>query len=287
MSQNQGPNSLMCDQTYIENLYSYLLAREASQQEAQAVLESFKRNTLSRQQLICQIVLSAEFFQRSIVNALDLHLYFIHFARIKMVSLLIPEAKVIVELGGANASIYDMGYPYEFDRIWLVDLPPQDRCEEYQHISLNDRATPNGPISVLYRSMTDLSVFEDSAVDLVWSGQSIEHVSEADAQLVYKEAYRVLRPDGWFCLDTPNRLLTEIHTEGYIHPEHKIEYYPDHLKQNLIESGFAIVEERGVCEMLNTYKTRKFDYRDFVVGNPLSHHVDSCYIQYYRCKKRE
>lgn len=278
---------MMYDQAYIKNLYSCLLGREPSQQEAESVLESLRRSPLSQQQLMFQIILSAEFLQRSIESAIDLHLYFIHFARIKMVSLLIPCAKLIVDLGGANGSICDMGYPYKFDRIWIIDLPPEVRCELYQHISLNDRITPNGPISVLYRSMTDLSDFEDSSIDLVWSGQSIEHISEQEAQLVYKEAHRVLRPDGWFCLDTPNRLLTEIHTEGYIHPEHKIEYYPEHLKRNLVESGFLIVEERGICEMPNTFKTKKFDYREFILGNPLSHYVDSCYIQYYRCKKRQ
>lgn len=276
----------MYDHAYINNLYSSVLGREPSAQESESILDSLTSNALSQQQLVFQTIFSTQFLQRCLENAIDVHLYFIHFARIKMVSLLLPAAKVIVDLGGANGSIFDMGYPHKFDRIWVIDLPPEDRCELYQHIALSERMTPNGPISVLHRSMTDLSDFEDSSIDLIWSGESIEHISEQDAQLVYEEARRVLRPDGWFCLDTPNRLLTEIHTEGFIHPEHKIEYYPEHLKRNLIEAGFLIAEERGICEMPKSFTTKNFDYRDFILGNWLSDNIDSSYIQYYRCKKR-
>ncbi len=133
--------------------------------------------------------------------------------------------------------------------------------------------TENGPIYVHCGNMADLSFIPDNSVDLVWSGQSIKHISREDAFILYKEVKRVLKEDGNFCLDTPNRLITEMHTAwndgGWIHPEHKIEYYPDDLKNDLTEAGFKILEERGVCEIPKTWNTKTFDYADFILGNAL------------------
>lgn len=244
---------------------------------------------MTKRQLLFQILFSAEFFKKMTENALEIHLNYIHWARIRLVSTVLPEAKNIVDLGGANGSIFDMGYPYKFDKLTIVDLPPEDRCLMYKNIEIKSNITPLGPVYVLFTNMTDLSAIDDNSVDFVWSGESIEHITEDDSKTVYTEVKRILKPGGFFCLDTPNRLLTEIHTEwnggGYIHPEHKIEYYPKDLKKNLIDFGFSIVQELGVCEMTNTCKTRKFDYKDFVTGNALSSNLESSYIQFYKCKK--
>lgn len=267
----------------IRRIYDFILS--AAENES---AESIEKIRVSKE-LFYQLYLSPEFIQKTADKAIDFHLYFIHQARIKMVMTLLPASKVIVDLGGANGSIVDMGYPYAFEKITVIDLPPEDRCEMYKGIQMKPRETANGPIYVSYGSMTDLSIFPDNSVDLVWSGESIEHITEEDSKKVFAEAKRILRKKGHFCLDTPNRLLTEIHTAwrggDYIHPEHKKEYYPDHLRRNLIDAGFKIAEERGVCEMPNTWKTRNFDYRDFVLGNPLPYNVDSAYIQFYKCIK--
>jgi predicted SAM-dependent methyltransferase len=104
-----------------------------------------------------------------------------------------------------------------------------------------------------------------------------------------KEAYRVLKPGGYFCLDTPNRYLTEIHTKGldfpYIHPEHKIEYYPEQLMKKLKRAGFRIIVSKGIKEMPKTFKSGTIDYTDFVSGKPLSDSVNMSYMQYYKCQK--
>jgi SAM-dependent methyltransferase len=219
-------------------------------------------------------------------HAPNIHGLLIHNARVKLVSTFLPEAKVIVDLGGANGSIYSMGYPYQFDQLIVVDLPPEDRCDMYRNIPSLYCNTPQGPIHTLLSGMTDLSSIPSGSVDLVWSGESIEHITEDDSKLVYAEVKRVLKPDGYFCLDTPNRLMTAIHigTSGWIHPEHKIEYYPEHLQQNLREAGFDIVEQLGVVEMVNTSRMGVIDYRDFYVGAGLSLSLERSYIQYYRCK---
>jgi SAM-dependent methyltransferase len=227
-----------------------------------------------------------DFARWNAAHAPKVHGLLIHNARVKLVSTFLPEAKVIVDLGGANGSIYSMGYPYNFDQLIIIDLPPEDRCDMYRNIPSLSCNTPQGPIHTLLSGMTDLSAIPSGSVDLVWSGESIEHITEEDSKLVYAEVKRVLKPDGYFCLDTPNRLMTEIHigTPEWIHPEHKIEYYPEHLQRNLREAGFDIVEQLGVVEMVNTSRMGAIDYRDFYVGAGMSLSLERSYIQFYKCK---
>lgn len=236
-----------------------------------------------------ELFLSPEFLKVSRDAAMEFHLYYGHHARLQLVSSLLPEASRIVDLGGANGSIYEMGYPYKFDEIIVVDLPPDKRDPMYKDLDLKPKKTPNGKISVHFGDMTDLSFLPDNSIDLVWSGESIEHVDQKAGEKMVREAYRVLRPGGSFCLDTPNRLITEIHTAwsggGFIHPEHKLEYYPEQLRKILRRSGFKIIDQRGVREMPRTHKTKRFDYTDYVMGSSLSQDVESSYMQYYHCVK--
>ncbi len=226
------------------------------------------------------------FVRWSAQQAKPTHLMNLHTARCKLVATHLPKAKVIVDLGGANGSIFQMGYPYKFDNLTVVDLPPEDRCDMYKDRKIPAGNTHAGPIYTLFTNMTDLSAIPSQSVDLVWSGQSIEHITEEQASAVYKEVIRILKPEGSFCLDTPNRLMTGIHigTDEWIHPEHKLEYTPDHLQRNLREAGFEIIDQLGVVEMINTYRQGYIDYRDFYANAGLSTLVDRCYIQYYHCK---
>jgi predicted SAM-dependent methyltransferase len=223
--------------------------------------------------------------RRFLDEAIQIHLYLIHTARVRLVSCLLPAARMIVDIGGANGTLYDMGYPNDFDELIVVDLPPQERCEMYRNLKLESRKTERGPISVLYTNMTDLSAINSSSIDLVWMGQAIEHVSEAEAAKVYQESHRILRSNGWLCLDTPNRLITRIHTPALIHPEHKIEYRPEHIQSNLTSAGFTIVDKWGLCEMPQTARTGTFHYEDFVLGSGISKNLEDSYIQYYGCTK--
>lgn len=226
-----------------------------------------------------------EIVRWSVDHAMDIHLRMIHHARVKLVATRLPKARIIVDLGAAAGSIYAMGYPYVFEKLIAVDLPPQDRIDTYRNLELAEVMTPNGPIKPLLRRMSDLEPVGSASVDLVWAGQSIEHITEAEAEKVYEEVRRILKPGGQFCLDTPNRLMTEIHvgTGGWIHPEHKIEYYPDRLQRNLRRAGFTIVDQVGLIDMINTRRQGYIDYRDFYAGSGLNSNLEGSYIQYYGC----
>ena len=272
-------------------LYEWLLGRAPSPAELEAAASALTENRIAREQFVAQLVLSAEFMKNATAKALPCHLYFIHWARVRLVRTLLPRADVIVDLGGANGSLYDMNYPYSFKRMIVVDLPPELRHSMYKDIPMQEHMTPQGPIQILMRSMIDLAPIPNNSVDLVWSGQSIEHIDREDARTMLAEARRVLKADGHLCLDTPNRLLTRIHTAwrggDFIHPEHKYEYEPSELRRELERAGFVVIRTKGVCAMPATVAKRDFDYVDFVLGDPLTDNVEEAYIQFFDCQPRK
>ncbi len=132
-----------------------------------------------------------------------------------------------------------MGYPHHSKQIDVVDLPIEQRFFQSDAPMIEQHNANGTQIHYHCISMTDLSIFADCTFDLVWSGQSIEHITESEADLVIQEVYRVLKPGGCFCLDTPNRHLTLLQVrQGFIHPEHKFEYLPSELVAKLSDRGF-------------------------------------------------
>ena len=134
--------------------------------------------------------------------------------------------------------------------------------------------------------MVDLSAIQDSVADLVFSGESIEHVTEAEAPLVIAEARRILRPGGYFCLDTPNSKLTRIHSpEQFIHEEHKVEYSPNDLIEMIKEGGFDVIEVGGICPMPETAAAGEFDATEAFRTPALSVDADISYCFYVKARK--
>jgi predicted SAM-dependent methyltransferase len=219
-------------------------------------------------------------------SILSLHLLLIHNARLKLVKYLLPQGKLILDLGGANAPLYHMGYAHAFEKLILIDLPTEDRHQDFQ-VELDEHN--NGKIILRYDDMTKLKGIEDNSIDLVWSGQSIEHITKEQGKKMCEEVLRVLKKGGRFCLDTPNRLVTSLHTKdiggGFIHPDHKIEYIPHELRRVLEKTGFEIVEEWGICEMPLSVQKQMFVYEDFIYGGAISKNINDSYIQFFHCRK--
>lgn len=217
------------------------------------------------------------------------HGLMIHKVRLKLVQKHLPPGKKILDLGGANAPLYDMGYPHNFEHLLMIDLPPDQRHHLHRKTPEKIKPELKNKVEVLYCDMTELSPLADQSYDFVFSGESIEHISQEQAKKMCKEVMRVLKPGGYFCLDTPNRIITKIHTApvggGYIHPEHQWEYTPSELRKLLQDSGFVIEEEFGVCHMPLTKRTGVFKYEDFLFGSGFHSDIDGSYIQYFKCKK--
>jgi len=230
--------------------YLVLLRREPDDGVVASTLPRLKNGELSRWDLVDLVRGSDEARTRVpfSVGALGAAL---HLSRVEFI-LGLPPARRIIDLGGSNVgsdwgALVLMGYPYDVEEIVIVDLPPEERHELYRSRAYADVMSPRGPVRYRFHSMNDLSFAADATVDLVYSGQTFEHVSPEDGRRVLDEVRRVLRPGGWFALDTPNGAVTRLQQESFIDPDHEVEYTLPELRALLLGAGFEVVEEKGLA----------------------------------------
>ncbi len=216
----------------------------------------------------------------------------IHAGRCQFIRSL-PPARHIVDLGGTHlnrdvGAMVAMGYPYPFDDLVIVDLPSDERHAIYRggnaHREVN---THLGPVRYRYHSMTDLSGFEDGSADLVYSGQSIEHVVPEEAAFVLKEVFRILRPGGHLAFDTPNARVTRLQQDAFIDPDHKYEYTHPELVAALADAGFELAEAKGLNYAGRSLAAGRFDLEEVAGNSGVYAAIEDCYILCYVCRKPE
>jgi SAM-dependent methyltransferase len=214
----------------------------------------------------------------------------IHAGRAQFIRSL-PPARRILDLGGTHlhrdeGAMIGLGYPYAFEELVIIDLPSADRHAIYRgNDARREVPSPLGPVRYRYHSMTDLAEFTDASVDLVYSGQSIEHVAPDEGSIVLKEVSRILRPGGHLALDTPNARVTRLQQDAFIDPDHKVEYTHEEMSDKLREAGLQIVEAKGLNYAGKSLAAGRFD-PDEVAGNSGLHAaIEDCYILCYVCRK--
>jgi SAM-dependent methyltransferase len=84
----------------------------------------------------------------------------------------------------------------------------------------------------------------DSSIDLVFSGQNIEHLWPDQMISFLVEANRVLPPGAWLVLDSPNRNFTRQYRWSMA--EHTVELTPTEAAQLLELAGFEVTKMRGL-----------------------------------------
>jgi hypothetical protein len=266
--------------------YQMLLNRHMDPGGRQAYVPLLDRGHMSRYQFIVTLINSNEFKAPQISETL-------HRSRLQLVRQL-PRADVIVDLGGSCAArpegaLVVMGYPHRFKSLTIVEPPREERhaiysdhCGEYREV-IQSRC---GPVRYLFTSMTDLSAIAQGSADLVYSGESIEHVTREEAKTTFKEVLRILKPGGSFCLDTPNRAVTSLQcpTE-YINPDHKYEYTHVELSTLLRKSGFEIREAKGLCLAEQSVKGGTFLPDECIRNEGIFDNIAASYLLYYECKR--
>ena len=268
-------------------LFETTLGRPIEPEAEAALARRFAQGSYDAFALLVELIGSSEFTNRLLAHKVAAHLGLINRARQVMVRRLLPAATSILDLGGINSPLVDMGYAHAFRRMVMVDLAPDERHMLYRDARFGPRDDVR--IDIHAGDMTRLDAFGDDEFDLAWSGQSIEHVDRVAGARMCAEVFRVLSPGGMFCLDTPNRGMTALHTRGigggFIHPEHKHEYAVTELRDLLVASGFEIAAAHGICEMPLTRSTGVFHYEDFVLGNPIVADPEAAYITYFAARK--
>lgn len=204
----------------------------------------------------------------------------------------LPRAERILDLGGTDqandaGALVSMGYPYQFKRLTIVDLPGGDRHELYGYMSSSETVGSRcGPVQYRYHSMVDLSPYPDASFDLVFSGQTIEHITEDEAKKMLAEVRRVLVPGGWFCLDTPNRRVTELQLGPDVlsNPDHKLEYTHEHLSGLLHDAGFQIDGAYGLSLANDSLANDEFDITEVAAKHGVYAEIADCYFLAYLCR---
>jgi predicted SAM-dependent methyltransferase len=213
-----------------------------------------------------------------------------HLSRCDFVRML-PKARRILDLGGTDqndpvGSLVSMGYPYRFESLTIVDLPHDERHDLYtKSAPVEVVESPMGPVEYRYHSMVDLSTYADASFDLVFSGETIEHVTVDEAREMLREVKRVLGPGGWFCLDTPNRRATELELgDLYSNPDHKIEYTHAEMSVLLEDAGFDVVGAHGLTYVGVSLEAGKFDGEEAARMHGVYADIENCYLLAYVCR---
>ncbi len=275
------------DPIVIDVAYRALLQREPDPWGRRDYLARLRAGGLTVEQFGRELLESPEFERvrtaRNLVRSL-------HHSRCAFVRSL-PPARRILDLGGTNlqhehGAMVTMGYPYAFEELVIVDLPPDERHPLYNRGGVRaDTLSHLGKITYAYHSMEDLSPYPEGSIDLVYSGQSIEHVPVDVADRVLEGAYRVLRRGGLLALDTPNGRVTRLQQAAFIDPDHKYEYAPEELEAKLARAGFDIVERKGLNLGLKSVETGRFDEAEVAENVGVFADPRSCYLLAYVCRK--
>ncbi|WP_445244868.1 methyltransferase domain-containing protein [Microcoleus sp. OTE_8_concoct_300] len=282
------------DKSYLWMAYWVIFEREADPDGLEGWLGLLNAG-VSRASVVQTMIKSSEFYQRisgeESGNQINEKL---HSARMEMVKQLLPPAEVILDLGGYSScdprgALLGFGYPHVPQKLYILDFHP-------------DKMMFPGPewpkqvkyetcdIEYVYGSMTDLDCFQEGTFDLIWSGESIEHITPEDAEKVFSKAYKLLKPGGKLALDTPNRRATKLQLpNSYIHPEHKIEYYYEDLCKLLEKHNFKIIQSQGVIDLSKSIETSSMEHfkNEFISSEKLNDNPNNSYCFFICCMRAE
>lgn len=273
----------LSNDVFVDLCYAYFL-RRAADEEGRAHYLSRLRDGADRTTILDAFIGSGEFHGAKATGMGGA----LHASRILWVKSL-PMARTIVDLGGAargcaQGALLVMGYPYPFDALHIVDLPLEQRhalyAEGYE-VYQEPIDTPTGRVRYVYTSMTDLSRFADGSVDLVNSGQTIEHLTPEDCRRMLAEVRRILKPDGYFSVDTPNGRATRLQQEAFIDPDHKIEYRHTELLELIESVGFDCVTAKGLNLMRGSFERGVFSQDEVIENVGLFDDIEHCYLLAY------
>jgi SAM-dependent methyltransferase len=262
--------------------YTMLLRREPDPTGREAVLGHFATGGLDHWTFVDWLRGSGEYANLGFTQLGPA----IHASRCRFIRTLPPSARIL-DLGGTDlghevGAMVSMGWPYRFDELVIIDLPPEDRHEIYvsdAHEHVVD--TQRGPVRYEYHSMADLSRYETDSFDLVYSGQTFEHVTEEDGNAVLEQVRRVLRPGGCFALDTPNATVCRMQQAHFIDPDHKIEYTAEQLEGKLGAAGFEITGRWGLVYGGDPVLQGSFSEATAARNDGMFADVEHCYLLAY------
>lgn len=105
-------------------------------------------------------------------------------------------------------------------------------------------------VSWIQNTVGDMHDIPDGSIDVIFSGQNVEHVWLRDMISFFLEAHRTLALGGFLVMDSPNRAQTE--KLNWSHPEHTVELTVPEAKAAFALAGFEVVTCKGIWAVENT-----------------------------------
>ena len=141
-------------------------------------------------------------------------------------------------------------------------------------------------------SVGDMKSIGDSSVDLLFSGQNIEHLPQQDLTGFLLESNRVVKDDGLLIIDSPNRSTTQ-HL-GYVQIEHTLEVRANEAVELIEAAGFEVFEVHGIWLVIDPHSLRTFDIFSCKAGelsyatrqNLASQNPDKSFIWWINARKK-
>jgi SAM-dependent methyltransferase len=269
--------------------FNVILDREPDAVGGPEYAQKLANGELTRHGVAEALAHSEEFRRRVPIGDVLLSM---HVSRSDFVAGLPPAARIL-DLGGthqgfADGALVHLGYPYPFERLVVVDLPVEERHEIYRGGSAGATVQSElGPVEFAFHSMVDLSRYPDGSFDLVYSGQSIEHVTQEDGDAVVREVFRVLGPGGYFALDTPNGPAWRLRSAELMNDDHEVEYAAGELAAKLEAAGFDVVESKGLNLMRRGTEAGVFDEVEASAHPGVFSSAESCLLLAVVARKPE
>lgn len=280
------------DRTFVRMAYETLLGRDPDPAGYENYCTHLAAGTRTRRSMLDEMRSSDEFWFQAALRYDDAG-FAIHRSRCMFVQMFRPAAQII-DLGGTHQQMDDgalvhMGYPYAFERLVIVDLPSDERHELYGQGGEQAVQSPHGPVEYSFHSMADLSRYDDGTFDLVYSGQTFEHVPPDVGRVVLSEAFRVLAPGGTLYLDTPNGVICRMQMaeseDQFTNPDHDVEYDNDEIVPMIEEAGFVVEQSWGLMHMPRSAADGVFRWDEFGQHVGVFADIDESYLLAYVATK--
>ena len=134
--------------------------------------------------------------------------------------------------------------------------------------------------------MTDLSSYPSASFDMVYSGESIEHITRAEAEQVLARGAPACsgRAASWRST-RPNANLTRLQQDAFIDPDHKYEYRHAEMAAMLRGNGFVIERAMGINYGGRLGRPRAFRSDELATKRGIFDDIENCYLLAYVCRK--